>query len=43
MWMADMESLLVDVENNIPKEEMFFNKIEDDKLRGRINFRTVCG
>ena len=39
---ADMESLLVDVENNVPKEEKFFKKIEDEKIRARCNFRKVC-
>ncbi len=39
---ADMKSLLVDVENNIPKEEKFFKKVEDDKIRDRCNFRKVC-
>lgn len=39
---ADMKSLLVDVENNIPKEEKFFKKIEDDRIRDRCNFRKVC-
>jgi hypothetical protein len=39
---ADMESLLIDVENNVPKEERFFKKIEDAKLRDRCNFRKIC-
>jgi hypothetical protein len=39
---ADMESLLVDVENNVPKEEKFFKKIEDERIRDRCNFRKVC-
>jgi hypothetical protein len=39
---ADMRSLLVDVENNIPKEEVFFKKIEDERIRERCNFRKVC-
>jgi hypothetical protein len=39
---ADMQSLLVDVENNIPKEETFFKKVEDDKIRDKCNFRKVC-
>jgi hypothetical protein len=37
-----MQSLLVDVENNILKEERFFKKIEDDRIRDRCNFRKVC-
>ena len=39
---ADMESLLIDVENNVPREERFFKKIEDKRIRGRCNFRKVC-
>jgi hypothetical protein len=39
---TDMQSLLVDEENNIPKEEAFFKKVEDDKIRDRCNFRKVC-
>ena len=39
---ADMRSLLADVENNIPKEEKFFKKVEDGGIRGRCNFRKVC-
>jgi hypothetical protein len=39
---ADMQSLLIDVENNIPKEEKFFSKIKDDNIQGRCNFRKVC-
>ena len=40
--MADMRSLLVDVDNNIPKDEKFFKKIEDDRIRDRCNFKKVC-
>lgn len=40
---ADMQSLLVDVENNLPKEEEFFKKIDDERIRSRCNFRKVCG
>ena len=39
---ADMKSLLVDVENNVPKKEIFFKKVEDDRIRDRCNFRKVC-
>ena len=39
---ADMQSLLIDVGNNIPKEEKFFSKIRDDNMRQRCNFRKVC-
>ncbi len=39
---ADMESLLVDVANNTPKEEIYFMKTEADRARDRCNFRKVC-
>jgi hypothetical protein len=39
---VDMQSLLDDVENNTPKEEKFFKKIEDERIRQRCNFRKVC-
>jgi len=39
---ADMQSLLVDVEKNKPKDEAFFKRVEDDKLRDRCNFKKVC-
>jgi len=39
---ADMESLLVDVASNTPKEEIYFMKIEEDRERDRCNFRKVC-
>ena len=39
---ADMQSLLVDVENNVPKEEEFFKKVEEERIRARCNFRKVC-
>ena len=39
---ADMRSLLADVENNVPKEEGFFKKVEDERIRDRCNFRKVC-
>lgn len=39
---ADMESLLADVENNVPKEERYFKKIEDNRIRERCNFKKVC-
>ena len=40
---ADMQSLLVDVEENVPKEEEAFQKVEDDRIRSSCNFRKVCG
>ena len=39
---ADMQSLLVDVEENVPKEEAAFQKVEDEKVRTSCNFRKVC-
>jgi hypothetical protein len=39
---ADMISFLIDVENNVPKEEEHFKKIEIDRIRSRCNFREVC-
>ena len=39
---ADMQSLLLDIENNIPMEENSFKKVEDDRIRDRCNFRKVC-
>lgn len=39
---ADMQSLLLDVENNVPKEEKLFEKVMDDRIRNRCNFRKVC-
>lgn len=38
----DMQSLLIDVENNIPAEEGRFSKVEDERLCFRCNFRRVC-
>jgi len=32
-----MHSLLVDVENNVPKEEEAFQKIEDEKICDNIH------
>ncbi len=37
-----MESLLVEVENNVPKDKRFYKKIEDERIRERCNFRKVC-
>jgi CRISPR/Cas system-associated exonuclease Cas4 (RecB family) len=39
---ADMQSLLVDTDNNVPKEEGAFLKIEDERTRAGCNFRKVC-
>jgi len=38
----DMQSLLADVENNIPLEEDRFSKVEDERVSLRCNFRKVC-
>lgn len=38
----DMQSLLIDVSNNIPFEEEKFTKVEDDRVSLRCNFRGVC-
>jgi hypothetical protein len=38
----DMQSLLVDVEQNIPLEEDRFSKVADEKISLRCNFRRVC-
>jgi CRISPR/Cas system-associated exonuclease Cas4 (RecB family) len=40
---ADMQSLLVDVGENMPKEEGAFQKVEDERVRADCNFRKVCG
>jgi hypothetical protein len=37
-----MHSLLVDVSENVPKEEGAFIKVEDERVRKRCNFRKVC-
>jgi hypothetical protein len=39
---SDMQSLLNDVDNNVPKEEESFQKVEDEKIRKDCNFRKVC-
>jgi hypothetical protein len=38
----DMQSLLIDVPNNIPMEEDRFSKIEDERVSLRCNYRRVC-
>jgi len=37
-----MQSLLVDVDENSPKEEEAFQKVEDERMRAGCNFRKVC-
>jgi CRISPR/Cas system-associated exonuclease Cas4 (RecB family) len=39
---ADMQSVLVDVVNNMPKEESAFLKMQDEGTRANCNFRKVC-
>ena len=39
---ADMKSLLVDVGENVPKDEEAFQKVEDDRVKAECNFRKVC-
>ena len=39
---ADMQSLLVDEGNNVPKDEDSFKKVGDDKIRDKCNFQKVC-
>ena len=37
-----MQSLLVDVSENVPKDEEAFQKVEDERVRASCNFRKVC-
>ena len=39
---ADMQSLLVDVGENVPRDEEAFLKAEDDRVKANCNFRKVC-
>jgi len=39
---ADMQSLLIDVGKNAPKEEEAFQKVENERIREGCNFRKVC-
>jgi hypothetical protein len=39
---ADMQSLLVDVGENVAKNEDVFLKVEDERIRDRCNFWKVC-
>ncbi len=39
---ADMQSLLMDVGENVPKDEVAFQQVGDEKIQGRCNFRKVC-
>lgn len=38
----DMQSLLVDLANNVPVEGERFSKAKDDRISLRCNFRKVC-
>ena len=38
----DMESLLIDVGENIPVEEERFSKVEDEQISLNCNFRKIC-
>lgn len=40
---ADIQSLLVDIKDNVPMDEQFFSKVDDERIRNRRNFRKVCG
>ncbi len=37
-----MHSLLVDVDENVPKDEEAFQKVEDERVHAGCNFRKVC-
>ena len=39
---ANMQSLLVDVGDNVPKDEEAIQKVEDERVRGSCNLRKVC-
>jgi len=38
----DMQSLLFDVEGNVPLEENRFSKVEDERVSLMCNFRKIC-
>ncbi|MGQ9645991.1 MAG: PD-(D/E)XK nuclease family protein [Thermodesulfobacteriota bacterium] len=38
----DMQSLLIDVEQNIPLDEEHFSQVEDEQVTSWCNFRKVC-
>ena len=40
---TDMQSLLVDVGENVPRQEEAFSRVEDDRIRASCNFKKVCG
>ena len=39
---ADMQSLLVDESENVPKDEDSFQKVDDERVCAGCNFRKVC-
>ena len=39
---ADKQSLLVDVGENVHKGKVAFMKVEDERVRADCNFRKVC-
>ena len=39
---ADMQSLLGDVDNNVPKKEAAYQKVKDKRVRASCNFEKVC-
>jgi RecB family exonuclease len=40
---ADMKSLLANVDENVPMTEEAFQKVEDERVKAACNFRKVCG
>jgi hypothetical protein len=38
----DMQSLLIDVSNNLPMEEDRFSKVEDEHVISRCNYKKIC-
>ena len=39
---VDMQSLLANVNKNVPKDEAAFQKIEDERIMDKCNFKKVC-
>jgi len=37
-----MQSLLVDIGENVPKDEEAFQKVEDERVRADCNYGKVC-
>ncbi|MDH3885697.1 MAG: hypothetical protein OET63_15855 [Desulfobacterales bacterium] len=38
---ADMQSMLLDVDYNLPKEEEAFQKVKDDRIWSSCNFKKI--